>query len=160
MFGLRRCPCTLCKKTAMPWQQSRTIKRHLQRDAEALELANSNHVENDATEFSLDGERDANSLPSDPETLPDNCISAVETRETQEIKGDDLCSYAQYDDGGDWYGSEASDSLSDQHQPPVHQSPSMTLNRFLLRFLSVILRSTPPSGMKMMNQHYLFLIAH
>ncbi|KAF8511755.1 hypothetical protein JB92DRAFT_3143969 [Gautieria morchelliformis] len=109
MFGLRRCPCTLCKKTVMPWQQSRTIKRHLQRDAEALELANSNHVENDAREFSLD------------ETLPDNYISAVDTRETQEIKSDDLCSYAQYDGGGDWYGSEASDSLSDQHQPPVHQ---------------------------------------
>ncbi|KAF8532658.1 hypothetical protein JB92DRAFT_3103355 [Gautieria morchelliformis] len=78
----------------MPWQKSRTIKQHLQRDAEALELVNSNHVENNSREFSLD------------ETLRDNYISAVDTRETQEIKGNDLCSYTQCDGGGDWYGSE------------------------------------------------------
>ncbi|KAF8528612.1 hypothetical protein JB92DRAFT_2863480, partial [Gautieria morchelliformis] len=84
--------------TVMPWQQSQTIKRHLQRDAEALELTSSNHI-------SLDGEIDANSLPSDPETLQDNYISAVDTRETPEIKGNDLCSYVQYDGGGDWYVS-------------------------------------------------------
>jgi hypothetical protein len=38
----------------MPWQQSRTIKRHLQRDAEALELRNSNQVQNNTADINLD----------------------------------------------------------------------------------------------------------
>ncbi|KAF8532271.1 hypothetical protein JB92DRAFT_2843982 [Gautieria morchelliformis] len=46
---------------------------------------------------------------------------AVDTREIQEIKGNDLYSCSQDDDADDWCGSEASGSLSDQHQLPVHQ---------------------------------------
>ncbi|KAF8529984.1 hypothetical protein JB92DRAFT_555691 [Gautieria morchelliformis] len=60
-------------------------------------------------------------LSSDPEILPDNYILDVDMRETQEIKGSDLYSYGQDDDGGDWCGSGAYDSLLDQHQPPVRQ---------------------------------------
>jgi hypothetical protein len=42
-------------------------------------------------------------------------------REARKIKlGDDLCSYEQ-DDGGDFCGSEAWESLSDQPELPVHQ---------------------------------------
>ena len=95
----------------MPWQQSRTIKYHLQRDAEALELRNSNLVQNNTADINLDGEGDANSLTSDLEAHPDNHILAGGgyMREAQKIKlGDDLCSYEQ-DDGGDFCGSEASE---------------------------------------------------
>jgi hypothetical protein len=58
----------------MPWQQSRTIKRHLQRDAEALDLRNSNQVQNNTADINLDGEGDANSLTCDLDAHPDNHI--------------------------------------------------------------------------------------
>ncbi|KAF8520822.1 hypothetical protein JB92DRAFT_3141391, partial [Gautieria morchelliformis] len=100
----------------------RTIKRHLHRDAEGLELTNTNHIENDTGGINLDGDGNADSFSPDPETLPGNYILAVDTRETQEIKGNELYSYGQDDDGAalpvHQFALDNSEPLSALFSPP------------------------------------------
>ncbi|KAF8498028.1 hypothetical protein JB92DRAFT_3146584 [Gautieria morchelliformis] len=98
MPGLRGCPCSLCKDSDLPWQHSRIIKRHLETDAEALELAKSCHVGKNALNFDPDCQANAHHVSS-PDNQELKLSTGIDmTKEAQEPENKNLNAYSDQDE--------------------------------------------------------------
>ncbi|KAF8532160.1 hypothetical protein JB92DRAFT_3104248 [Gautieria morchelliformis] len=98
MPGLRRCPCSLCKDSDLPWQHSRIIKRHLETDAEALELAKSSHVGQNTLNFNPDCQDNAHHISSLDHQDLELSTGIDMIKETQELENENLNAYSDQDE--------------------------------------------------------------
>ncbi|KAF8513518.1 hypothetical protein JB92DRAFT_2923054 [Gautieria morchelliformis] len=120
MPGLRRCPCSLCKGSDLPWQHSRTIKRHLERDAEALELAKSGHVGKNALNFDPDCQDNAHDHVSSPDHQELELSMGIDMiKEAQELENEDLNAYSDQDGMEYEFDADVSESHSEREHEPA-----------------------------------------